>query len=284
MADDPFELDPSIRREIMQAIQSHYYNITDNEGSAVGGLLVFLDRRNRPVRSELHLHDELSDEVAAAAVRQGYHILGERYYGDEPLPLQVRESFVLGETLHVSLGDPSLAEEEPRRFPLWQIAAGVVSLIVLIGFIWALSSWLRGSATTEQPVAAEQAANSDSATNSSATNSSAASDTNPTPDLPTPTPNSELPPSKNADLTLKIGDQVRIRSGYTLTLRSEAGAEAGEVVGYMGEGDVAQIIDGPILLQGDSDTIMWWLVQMDEDLQAWAAANTSATRLLERMQ
>ena len=275
MADDPFELDPSVRREIMQAIQSHFYNITDGEGNAVGGLLVFLDRRGRPVRSELHLHDELSDEVAGAAVRQGYHILGERYFGNEPLPLQVRESFALGETLQVTLGDPELAPEEPRRWPIWQIATAAVSLLVVLGLLWALSSWLRSgtTATTDEVVPSVVQPSSDAAVPTSAA-----------PELPTATPVIELPPSKNADATLKIGDKVHIKPGYTLTLRSEAGAEAGEVVGYMKDGDIAEIIDGPILLQGDSDTIVWWFVKMDGDLQAWAAANTSATALLERQQ
>ena len=55
-------------------------------------------------------------------------------------------------------------------------------------------------------------------------------------------------------------------------------------VADMKDGDIAEIIDGPILLQGDSDTIVWWFVKMDGDLQAWAAANTSATALLERQQ
>lgn len=278
MADAPTELDPSLRREIMQVIHSHYYNVTDREGSAVGGLLVFLDRRAQPVRAELHLHDEWPDEVAATAVRQAYHILGERYFSDESLPLQVRESFVLGETLNVALGDPTLAEESPRRWPIWQLASAAVALIFLVGLIWALSSWFRGStggdnpsAVIEQPLDVQPAGESPG-------------DATATPDLPQPTPDGQLPPSKNADPTLKVSDKVHIKAGYKLTLRSEAGAEAGEVIGYMEDGDIAEIIEGPILLPGDSDTIVWWLVKLGDGKQAWAAANTSTTALLERVQ
>lgn len=274
MEDEPAQLEPGVRREIMQAINSHYYNVTDSEGHAVGGLLVLLDRRNRPVRAEIHLHDELPDEVASIAVRQGYHILGERYVGDDPLPLQVRESFALGETLRVSLGDPAMAEEEPRRWPLWQIAGGAVTLVLLIGIIWALSVWLRGSSGDGQNASAAQP---------QATEVPSVANVAASPVLPTPTASGELPPSRNADSTLKVGDKVRIRSGYSLALRSEAGAEAGEVVGYMKEGDIAEIIDGPILLQGDSDTIVWWLVKLSDGKQAWAAANTSTAQLLERV-
>lgn len=272
MVEESSQLEPALRREIMQAINSHYYNVTDGEGRAVGGLLVLLDRRNRPVRAEIHLHDELPDDVASTAVRQGYHILGERYFGDEPLPLQVRESYALGETLRVTLGDPALAEDEPRRWPLWQIASAAVMIIVLVSLIWAISTWLRGgsSGAAETPTVQDQNV------------ATPISDAAASPVLPTPTTNGQLPPSRNADTTLAIGDKVRIKPGYTLTLRSEAGAEAGKVVGYMKDGDIAEIIDGPILLQGDSDTIVWWLVKLPDNTQAWAAANTSTAQLLER--
>jgi hypothetical protein len=63
-------------------------------------------------------------------------------------------------------------------------------------------------------------------------------------------------------------------------LRSQPGADAGIVVGAMSDGQVATIIGGPHMTQGDSDTIVWWLVELEDGTQAWAAANTSQQTLL----
>jgi hypothetical protein len=89
-----------------------------------------------------------------------------------------------------------------------------------------------------------------------------------------------LPPSRNARAELGIGMRVAIVPGLALKLRSEPGAEAGVEVGSMVDGEVATIIGGPRLTQGDTDTIVWWLVQLDDGTQAWAAANTSQYTLL----
>jgi hypothetical protein len=74
--------------------------------------------------------------------------------------------------------------------------------------------------------------------------------------------------------------RVAIVPGLRLALRSEPGAEAGVVVGDMVDGEEATVIGGPRMTQGDSDTIVWWLVQLDDGTQAWAAANTSQQTLL----
>lgn len=90
----------------------------------------------------------------------------------------------------------------------------------------------------------------------------------------------QLPPSQNARPDLGIGMRVAIVPGLQLALRSEPGADAGQVVGAMTDGDVVTIIGGPRTTQGTSDTIVWWLVQLDNGSQAWAAANTSEQTLL----
>jgi hypothetical protein len=281
MDQESFELDPSARRELVQAIGAHYYNITDPDGQPIGALVVLLDRRQQPVRAELHLHDEQPDEVVTIAVRQAYHILGDRYAGAESLPMQARESFIFGETLRVPLGDPTLVEE-PRRRSWWPIAAGAAALVLLIGLYWAFSTLLgRTSAASED-------------TPASAPIAAAATETPPASQPAPASQPSELPPSKNANPALRIGSRVRISPGYTLTLRSEAGADSGQIVGYMvadpsaGDdpslrllGPTAEIVDGPILTQGKSDTIVWWYVRFNEGSEAWAAANTSDVTLLQ---
>jgi hypothetical protein len=74
---------------------------------------------------------------------------------------------------------------------------------------------------------------------------------------------------------------VRIRAGLQVALRTEAGANAGEVLGAMQGGDEATIINGPIWLEGNSDTIVWWFVRLDDGTEAWVSANTSELTVLE---
>jgi hypothetical protein len=90
----------------------------------------------------------------------------------------------------------------------------------------------------------------------------------------------ELPKSRNARDDLGIGMRVTIVPGLQLALRSQPGADAGIVVGVMRDGQAALIIGGPHMTQGDSDTIVWWLVELEDGTQAWAAANTSQQTLL----
>src|SRR5690606_674597 len=91
---------------------------------------------------------------------------------------------------------------------------------------------------------------------------------------------SNLPPSRNARPDLGIGMRVRIVPGLQLALRSEPGADAGQVIGAMADGTEAVIIGGPRYTQGTEDTIVWWYIELENGVQAWAAANTSSQTLL----
>ena len=90
----------------------------------------------------------------------------------------------------------------------------------------------------------------------------------------------DLPPSVNAREDLRIGTRVAIVPGLRLTLRSEPGAELGVPLGYMMDNDTAVIVGGPRMTEGTTDTIVWWLVNLDDGTEAWAAANTSDKTLL----
>jgi Tol biopolymer transport system component len=52
------------------------------------------------------------------------------------------------------------------------------------------------------------------------------------------------------------------------------------MIAEMTDGIEATIIGGPEYSQGDSDTIVWWLVELDDGTQAWVAANKSQQTLL----
>jgi uncharacterized protein YgiM (DUF1202 family) len=65
-----------------------------------------------------------------------------------------------------------------------------------------------------------------------------------------------------------------------VALVSEPGPDQSKVIGHIKAGDEATIIGGPVLLQGNTDTIVWWQVQFDDGSQAWVPANTSDVTLL----
>jgi hypothetical protein len=90
-----------------------------------------------------------------------------------------------------------------------------------------------------------------------------------------------LPESSHADKGLKIGQRVRVPNGLALTLRSAPGADAGSPMGFLKNTEEATIVNGPVWTAGDSDTIVWWLVSLDNGIKAWAPANTSNLTLLE---
>ena len=255
-------------RDLLQAIDADYYNVSDAEGTPVASLIVLLDRKRQPVRAELHLSSQATDDIGSAAVRQAQHILEDHYAGPEELPLQVWQSFLRSDTLQVPLPptNPLADDDQPAR-RLWPILAIVVTGLVIIAVVWAL--FFRSDSSTTEP-AAEPTAAAETTTDGAA--------------QPTVAPANagvDLPPSVNADPNLTVGRRVRIKPGLRLTLRSEAGAEAGEAVGFMEDGQEAVIIAGPTLLRGTSDTIVWWFVRLDDDKEAWAAANTSELTLLE---
>lgn len=100
-------------------------------------------------------------------------------------------------------------------------------------------------------------------------------------DVPLTEQTNGLSPSTNARSDLFIGQRVRIRPGLSLVLRSAPGADAGEGIGYMEDGQEALLVGGPYWTEGDTDTIVWWYVRLDDGTEAWAAANTSQLTLLE---
>ena len=281
-----------------QAIDAHYFNITDIQAWPIAGLLVLLDGKGQPVRADLHLYDELPSHVQEAAVRQSRLVLQEGYVGVDPVPLRILETQQLREAMDVRLAPPGerLHDARPVR---WQpFAAGGLALVALAALIWLVLFLVRpgggevtgASEATPQPPNVAASTTSPDAQGAALLNvsqqegavgqavvvegeGSAASD-------PASSPAGELAPSRNARADLGIGMRVAIVPGLQLALRSEPGADAGEVVGAMSDGEAATIIGGPRTTQGDSDTIVWWFVQLDDGTQAWAAANTSQQTLL----
>jgi len=224
-------------------------------------------------------------------MRQAHLLLQNRYTSyhldDDALELRILRTQQLHDVIQVPL-PPGAAPHGPESSQQWipRLPAGwplgrpltalaAIALIFLLGTtVWALPTFWRGNqgavTTTEPTAVVAQSAAPDSASE--------------TPDVADVVPAAQtnnLPASRNARAELAVGQRVRIRPGLNLTLRSEPGADAGEGVGYMQNSAQATIIGGPHWTQGDSDTIVWWYVRLDDGTEAWAAANTSTLTLLE---
>jgi hypothetical protein len=201
----------------------------------------------------------------------------------------VWQSFLRSEPLHIPLSPvgamaEAAAEEEgesPGFFFLWKLLSMGVAALVLLALLAGIVNQVRGPepAVTTAPVSGGV-----EEPNGAAVQASIPETAMPPIDQPLPAVAVEeidLPPSKNAPPDITIGRRVRIRDRATLTLRTEPGATAGEVVGYMQNREEATVIGGPTQLPGISDTIVWWEVQLDNGSTAWAAANDSTMYLLE---
>lgn len=263
----------------LQTIAADYYNITNADGSPVAGLLVLMDRRQRPVRAELHLHDTTVGAIQELAQRQAYLLLSDRYHGEGTLPLNVLRTQMEYERLSVPLS----AAPPPSKIPIWlkPAALALLALLVFGAGGWFLNDLVRGvigspsrsalpvqdriDPTPEATAVVEAASDPVDAAISAGTR---ISETN------------GLPPSRNA-LPLQVDQRVRIRPGFQVALRTEAGASAGSVIGAMQGGEEATIINGPIWLEGNSDTIVWWYIRLDNGTEAWVSANTSELTVLE---
>ncbi len=258
-----------------QAIAADYYDITDVEEWPVAGLLVLLDRTRQPVRAELHLYDNLPAHLEEAATRQARLVLQDHYLGGDPVPLRILETIQVREEMEVRL-PPVGARPLPIRLERWRTpAAAGVAALALAALIWIGVAQMQ-SRGARQPAQSPTAG----ATREAAAATSGAASAEPTPIIPGVPDGGDLPTSRNAQPELRIGVQVQMTPGLQLALRSQPGADAGEIIGTMGAGDVATIVGGPRMTAGDSDTIVWWYVELDDGTQAWAAANTSQQTLL----
>lgn len=254
----------------LQAVQAEYYTIVDAEEWPIAGLVVLMDRRKQPVRAELHLYEELADHRNEFALRQSQQIINERYYNAEPIQLQVMQSYAWRETLKVrTSAEPIPQASDPLAFvqQYWQYILAGSALLVLIALIWAVSAFFRSGTDTVAPIdtTAEQTATP-----------AAADAAAPAPVSGAPAQDNGLPASRNADPNLAVGKRMRVAAGIEgVSFVSEPGPDKSKEIGHFAAGDEVTIIGGPVLLQGDRDTIVWWQVQSDAGQQGWVPANTS---------
>lgn len=262
----------------LQPIAADYYNLTSATGQPVAGLLVLLDRRQRPVRAELHLPDSIDNQHEELAQRQAQLLITDRYSGEGNLTLNILYAQIGFDRLSIPLPAPP----PPSSTPSWlrPLGLGLLAVIVFVAAGWFLNDLFTGGDNTAVAPAIVEAPITTGETTTT-TDGVAAS--------PAETPfalisqTNGLPESRNA-LPLEIGQRVQIRSGYQVALRTQPGASAGEVIGAMVGGDQATIVNGPVWLPGTNDTIVWWRIRLDDATEAWVSANTSDLTLLEPVQ
>lgn len=255
----------------LQPISAEYYNLTDAEGNPIASLLVLMDRWQNPVRAEVHVYSPEPSEQDVA-LRQAQLLLEDRYYSPEPIPLYVLYAAMIRDRVQVSLENGP--QPRPRGLNLRPILAGVAILVVLLLAAWYISGRFGSNNQTAFPVEpAGVQTQASSSENLAAVTQAPGSASQ-------PASNQELPPSRNAHPGLAVGMRAKILPGLSSSMRTEPGANAGDIIDYVRDEQEMTIIDGPVLQRGKTDTIVWWKVRLDDGKEGWVPANTSELRLL----
>jgi hypothetical protein len=257
------------------AINADYYDIKDVHAYRVAGLLVLKDAQTKPVRAELHVYDDLPSHIHEGAVRQARLLLQGHYGGGSVVPVRIMQTRQMRDAVDVKL-DEEVVDDGPKRkvrLPVWGIVGAVAAAVLIALGALAFQTGQRVSAGDMSVMeGATRAVQAKAEAAMALFNDDRADSATLEPIV--------LPASVNARSDLALGTRVAIVPGLRLTLRSEPGAEAGVPVGYMMDEDTALIVGGPEMTAGTSDTIVWWLVNLDDGTEAWAAANTSDQTLL----
>ena len=251
----------------LQGIRADYYNLTDLQGAPLAGLLVLMDRRGRPVRAEIYMSNTSADALYEIAVRQSLRLIEHRYKSDRPVrlyPLRMQlETDPLSVQPRARASNPGVAPAPASGNPLLLVGALLLAISALFGG-WFLNDWFTGDLIRSRAPATLAVSSSSAAAG---------------PDVLIVETNG-LPPSRNA-IPMNVGDRIRLLPEYKISLRTEAGAHAGAIVAYLQDADHMTILNGPIWLEGNSDTIVWWYVRLDGGSQGWVPANTSELTILE---
>jgi hypothetical protein len=269
------------QRGLLQPVPARYYNFLGEDGQREANMIVLLDGQGRAMQAELHYDRTLPNLIQNKVRRQAEWILTTRYLGSGPTTsLYV---FEFGEQL--TRVDVTNTGEDAQAGPegsvnLLYVALGILGMFLVVGLLfWLLNSLFRDrqelAAATATPVVMAQPA-ADAAAASAAVAPAVTAD----PLAPGMVTN-DLPPSTRANPAIGLGTTVRIREGLRSFVRSEPGSEAGEVAGYLQNGETAVVVGGPTWLKGDTDTIVWWYVQLPDGTRGWTPANTSQFTLLD---
>lgn len=252
--------------------KAHYYRLAGGSGAAVASLAVELDDEARALRGDLCFYGNLADRDGA--LRTAQNILAKRYAdGGRLIPLDVYVRDPNLATIPIVQETGGAVFEDKRGFPLWIVVVATAVLFLVLALVAQLDNLSAPFAQDRGAVVAIRAATSTPPPEFEA----APAATGP---ASVPPNTNGLPPSRNADSRLAVGMTVVIDKGLRSFVRTEPGADQGQPLGYLQDGESAIIQGGPVWLQGESDTIVWWNVTTASGLTGWTPANTSELTLL----
>lgn len=266
-------------RSQLQAIPARYHNFLGENGQREGRLVVLLDSQGRAMEAELAYDRSLPELTQSKVQRLAKKLLATSYASSGPdIPIYIYE---LGQQFDRDTVPNRYAEEQgPGSVNVLYVVVGILVLFFVVGLLFAMLNVLfrdrqEAVAPTATPAllapvdAAAGAVPSITATIDPAAFTVQTND---------------LPPSRNANPDIGVNKTVRIRDQLKSFVRSQPGSDQGEALGFLQDGETAVVVGGPIMLQGDSDTIVWWYVQLADGTRGWTPANTSTLSLLEPVQ
>ncbi len=123
----------------MPAIAADYYNLTEDDGWPVAGLLVMLDRHQQPVRAEVHLYDNTLGRRQDDALHNANRLLITKYWSpseeESRIPLRVMRTRQDLDTLTVQLNVNERMALSQADSPSWlkhnQVLLGIVALLLV---------------------------------------------------------------------------------------------------------------------------------------------------------
>lgn len=263
------------QRNKLQPLPARYCEFVGDDGKREATMVVVLDSQGRALQAELHYDHTLATFTQSKVQRQAQAILSSRFLGSSAAtPLYIFEyGNHVGRTDVMHTGEDAAPEGSVN---LLYVALGILAMFVVAALLfWMLNSIFRGrqevaDAPTATPVGMAAPA------------AAAAVAAVPTADVNAPgIQTNGLPGSKLANPAIGVGKTVKMRSGLRSAVLSEPGPDQGEIKGYLQDGDTAVVIGGPTWLQGDSDTIVWWYVDLPDGIRGWTPANTSQFTLLD---
>jgi len=265
------------QRAQLQPVQTDYYGFSGEDGRLNAALIVLLDSQERAIRAEVHFYGAQPTQTQNAVMRQSQSLLAARYLGSgATTSLFIMKSDTAQATIEVTHSGAEVPPEH-RSYKLWPVLAAILGLFLLVAVGWAIVTLTRVPVSTDTPVTATPAglAVAPAAATDTPANATDAGD----PTIP-PMRTNGLNPSINADGAIVVGSTVRIDPQYTSFVRTEPGGDQGEAAGTLQNGETAVVIGGPVWLQGDTDTIVWWYVELNNGTRGWTPANTSQLKLL----
>ena len=260
-------------RDKLQPYAARYYDFVGEDGQREANMVVVLDSQGRALQAVLHYDHTLPTFTQSKLQRQAQSILSSRFLGSgATTPLYIFEyGNQVGRADVMHTGEDAAPEGSVN---LLYVGVGILAMFVVAALLfWMLNSLFRGR---------QEVADAPTATPMVMAAPAAAAAAAPTADVNAPgIQTNGLPGSKLASPAIGAGKTVKIRSGLRSSVLSAAGSgprRGRRLHAGWGHGGCDWRAD---VAAGDSDTIVWWYVDLPDGVRGWTPANTSQFTLLD---